>query len=93
MPRRYSTGLARRQASDVLRMVRRHLQRLGTRLTRAERRAILAQRRERLGRNLIEAGALLRGTFLLLLAAGRGRPRPGLLLLPLKRLVVGMVRR
>ncbi len=73
MPRSYSTGHAARQAADVIAMVRRHLQRLGNRISPAERRAILGRRYERLGANLIESGAPLRGAWLMLRAAALGR--------------------
>ncbi|MDE2229132.1 MAG: glycosyltransferase [Alphaproteobacteria bacterium] len=73
MPRSYSTGHAARQAADVVAMVRRHLQRLGERLSPAERRSILGRRYERLGANLMDSGAYLRGAWLMLRAAGLGR--------------------
>jgi len=73
MPRSYSTGHAARQAADVIAMVRRHLQGLGDRLSAGERRAILGRRYERLGANLIECGAPLRGAWLMVRAAALGR--------------------
>jgi glycosyltransferase involved in cell wall biosynthesis len=75
----YSAGLATAQADHVLRMVRRHLADVGDSLTVRERRNILAQRYGRLGRNLIEAGAKMRGALLILGAALRGSiPRTNL---------------
>jgi len=73
MPRSYSTGHAARQAADVIAMVRRNFERLDDRLSPAERRAILARRFERLGANLMDSGARLRGAWLLMRAAAFGR--------------------
>jgi glycosyltransferase involved in cell wall biosynthesis len=93
MPQSYSTGLARRQSSDVLRMVRRHLDALGARLSRRERRFILGRRYERLGRNLLDAGSWIGGSFLLLRAALSGRaPLDNLLAAP-RRLIARSIRR
>lgn len=68
----YSADYARDQADIVLGMVRRHLANEASRLTRTERRHILAQRYGRLGRNLIAAGARGRGAKLILHAACLG---------------------
>ncbi|MGH6968140.1 MAG: glycosyltransferase family 2 protein [Stellaceae bacterium] len=93
MPRSYSTGHAARQAADVVAMVRRHLQRLGDRLSPAERRAILGRRCERLGANLIDCGARFRGAWLLLRAAALGRaPLRNLVAIP-RRMLFGAGRR
>jgi len=92
MPHSYSTGLARRQSSDVLRMVRRHLAVLGTRLSRRERRFILGRRYERLGRNLLDAGAWVGGSWLLLRAALMGRHPLANLLTPPRRLLARSIR-
>jgi glycosyltransferase involved in cell wall biosynthesis len=68
----YSAAYAGDQARIVLGMVRRHLKAERRRLGRSERRAILAQRYGRLGRNLIAAGARGRGVRLILEAACLG---------------------
>jgi glycosyltransferase involved in cell wall biosynthesis len=68
----YSAAYAGDQARIVLGMVRHHLVAESGRLTRSERRQILAQRYGRLGRNLIAAGARARGARLILKAACRG---------------------
>jgi glycosyltransferase involved in cell wall biosynthesis len=68
----YSAAYATEQAAHVLRMVRRHLDAAGERLSPRERRSILARRYGRLGRNLIAAGARGRGAWLILAAAMRG---------------------
>ena len=72
MTHSYSTGHAARQAADVIAMVRGHLQRLGDRLSPAERRGILGRRFERLGANLMDSGARFRGAWLLIRAAALG---------------------
>lgn len=87
MSHSYSTGHAARQARDVLGMVHRHLDRLADKLSRRERRDILARRYERLGRNLVDAGAWLAGMQLLLGAALSGRAPLHNLFLPLRRLM------
>ncbi|HEX3973169.1 MAG TPA: glycosyltransferase [Stellaceae bacterium] len=68
----YSAAYAGDQARIVLGMVRHHLAVESGRLSRSERRHILAQRYGRLGRNLIAAGARGRGARLILEAAGLG---------------------
>jgi hypothetical protein len=68
----YSASYAVDQAQIVLGMVRRHLTAESGRLSRSERRQILAQRYGRLGRNLIAAGAKGRGARLILEAACLG---------------------
>jgi glycosyltransferase involved in cell wall biosynthesis len=88
MPHSYSTGLARHQSSDVLRMVRRHLAGLGTLISPRERRHILGRRYERLGRNLIDAGSWGGGCWLLLKAALLGRSPLANLLTPARRILV-----
>ncbi|MDE2165165.1 MAG: glycosyltransferase [Alphaproteobacteria bacterium] len=89
MPRSYSTGHAARQARDVIAMVRQHLRQLGDRLSRAERRTILGRRYERLGANLMDSGARLRGAWLMLRAAALGRaPFRNLIAVP-RRLLRG----
>lgn len=92
MPHSYSTGLARRQSSDVLRMVRRHLAELGSLLSPRERRRILGRRYERLGRNLIDAGSWGGGSWLLLKAALAGRSPLANLLTPARRLLARSLR-
>ncbi len=92
MPHSYSTGLARRQSFDVLRMVRRHLAELGSLLSPRERRRILGRRYERLGRNLIDAGSWGGGSWLLLKAALSGRSPLANLLTPARRLLARSLR-
>jgi glycosyltransferase involved in cell wall biosynthesis len=72
----YSQAYAAAQAGHVLRMVRRHLALEAARLTRAERRRILARRYGRLGRNLVAAGARGRGAAMILGAAVMGNVSP-----------------
>jgi len=86
MPRSFSIGHARRQASDVLAMVHNHLRVLGPLLSARERRAVLARRHERLGANLLDAGALFAGAGLLLRAAFAGRAPVANLVRILRRL-------
>ncbi len=69
----YSAAYTGDQARIVLGMVRRHLAAERHRLSRTERRWILAQRYGRLGRNLIAAGARARGSRYILEAACLGR--------------------
>ncbi len=92
MKHSYSTGLARRQAGDVLRMVRRHLAGLGSLLSPRERRSILGRRYERLGRNLIDAGSWGGGSWLLLKAALLGRSPLANLLTPARRALARSLR-
>jgi glycosyltransferase involved in cell wall biosynthesis len=87
MPRSYSTRHAARQAADVIAMVRRHLRQLVGRLSPAERRTILGRRYERLGVNLIDSGAPLRGACLMLRAAMTGRAPLRTLVAILRRLL------
>ena len=92
-PHSYSTGHAARQAADVIAMVRAHLQRLGDRLSPAERRTILGRRFERLGANLMDSGVRFRGAWLLMRAASLGHhPLRNLAAIP-RRLVLGAGRR
>ena len=68
----YSVAYAGDHAQIVLGMVRHYLAAESRRLSRSERRYILAQRYSRLGRNLIAAGARARGARLILEAACLG---------------------
>lgn len=89
MPQSFSTGHAARQAADVIAMVRRHLHRLGDRLSPAEQQMILGRRYERLGANLMDSGARFRGARLLLRAVALGRaPLRNLIAIP-RRMLFG----
>tara|TARA_R110002167_G_scaffold175299_2_gene374535 strand:+ start:701 stop:1636 length:936 start_codon:yes stop_codon:yes gene_type:complete len=78
-PGSLSAGPADRAAADVMAMLDRHLRALGARLSRAERRHILATRYAALGRSCYGEGHLLRGLRYLGLASVYGSDPRGIL--------------